>query len=73
MQQRRDLVPGVKLRGFECTISVENIDTTLAAVESNGGKIVMAKSTIPGVGQLFFFEDPEGNLAGAIQFEQPGI
>ncbi len=62
---------GVNLRGFECTISVESIDAALAAVEASGGRIVMQKCTLAGVGQLFFFEDPEGNSAGAMQYEHP--
>src|ERR1700730_10829232 len=33
LQQRREIVPGVAARCFECTISVDDIDATLAAVE----------------------------------------
>jgi hypothetical protein len=29
----------------------------------------MRKVAIPGVGQLIFFKDTEGNIAGAIQFD----
>ena len=28
----------------------------------------MERTTIPGVGDLIFFEDPGGNVAGAMQF-----
>jgi uncharacterized protein len=69
LQQRREIVPGVAARCFECTISVDDIDATLAAVEASGGKVVMQKCTLAGVGQLFFFQDTEGNIAGAIQFD----
>jgi predicted enzyme related to lactoylglutathione lyase len=68
LQQRREIVPGVPMRGFECTIAVDNLAAIEAAIEANGGKIVMPKMTIPTVGDLLFFEDPEGNIAGAIQF-----
>lgn len=70
VQPRRELVPGVRMTGFECTIGVEDIDATQAAIEKMGGKIVMPKITIPGVGTLLFFADPEGNLAGAMQYER---
>lgn len=69
LQPRRELVPGVRMTGFECTFGVTNIDATVAAIEQAGGKIVMPKVTIPTVGTLIFFEDPEGNLAGAMQYE----
>jgi len=31
---------------------------------------VMPKVTIPTVGTLVFFQDPEGNVAGAMQYLQ---
>ena len=70
LQQRRDLLPGVELKGFECTLSVPDIHATARAIEENGGKIVMQPVTLPYVGQLLFFEDPEGNLAGAMQYDK---
>jgi predicted enzyme related to lactoylglutathione lyase len=57
------------MRGFECTISVSDIRATAAAVEANGGSIVMQICTLAGIGQLLFFQDPEGNVAGAMQFD----
>ena len=71
IQQRRELVPGVRMSGFECSFSVEDIDATQAAIEKLGGIIVMPKVAIPTVGTLLFFRDPEGNLAGVIQYEKP--
>jgi predicted enzyme related to lactoylglutathione lyase len=70
VQGRRELVPGVRMTGMECSFGVEDIDATQAAVERMGGKIVMPKVTIPTVGTLIFFEDPEGNFAGAMQYEK---
>ncbi|MEP6962935.1 MAG: VOC family protein [Acidobacteriota bacterium] len=71
LQGRREIVPGKRMIGAECSISVTDIDATIAAVEAAGGKIVMPKVTIPTVGQLIFFEDTEGNIAGAMQYETP--
>ena len=69
LQQRRALLPGVRMNGLECTISVDDIRKTAAAIEKNGGKIVMQICTLAGIGQLLFFEDPEGNLLGAMQYD----
>jgi predicted enzyme related to lactoylglutathione lyase len=69
LQGRREVVAGKPMFGFECTIGVASIDETVAAVEANGGKIVMPKFHIPTVGILIFFEDTEGNVVGAMQYE----
>lgn len=71
LQQRRELAPGLRLNGFECTISVDDVDAVARAIEASGGKILMQKATIPGVGSLVFFQDTEGNVAGAMQYEPP--
>jgi uncharacterized protein len=68
LQGRREIVRGKPMFGFECTLGVESIDDTIAAVEANGGKIVMPKFEIPTVGTLIFFEDTEGNVVGAMQY-----
>ena len=69
LQKRREIVPGVPMKGFECTISVDDIDATSAAIEKNGGKVVMPICTLAGIGRLLFFQDPEGNIAGAMQYD----
>lgn len=70
LQGRREIVAGKPMFGFECTIGVTSIDETSAAVEANGGRVVMPKFTIPTVGTLIFFEDTEGNVVGAMQYEE---
>ena len=37
---------------------------------ANGGKILLARSVIVGVGTLMFFQDPDGNVFGAMQYDQ---
>ena len=69
LQKRRELVPGKRTIGYECTIAVTSIDETAKAVTANGGTTIMKKSIIVGVGALMFFEDPEGNVFGAMQFD----
>lgn len=69
LQSRRELIPGEKMTGFECSIAVADVDATAAAVIANGGTIVMPRATIPTVGHLIFFRDTEGNVAGAMQYD----
>ena len=70
LQGRREVVPGKPMFGFECSLGVDSIDDTIAAIEANGGKIVMPKFQIPTVGTLIFFEDTEGTVIGAMQYEE---
>ncbi|MEO8700880.1 MAG: VOC family protein [Kofleriaceae bacterium] len=69
LQSRRDLIDGHKTLGFECTIGVDSIDATEAAVLANGGKVILARSVIAGVGTLMFFQEPGGNVFGAMQYD----
>jgi predicted enzyme related to lactoylglutathione lyase len=69
LQSRRELAPGLRLNGFECTVAVDDVDAAARAIEAGGGKILMQKATIPGVGSLVFFQDTEGNVAAAMQYE----
>jgi predicted enzyme related to lactoylglutathione lyase len=55
--------------GFECSIVVGDVDAAARAVEANGGKVVMAKRAIPGVGWIIKFLDTEGNLACAVSYD----
>lgn len=71
LQQRRALIDGQKTIAPECTFSVDDVDATKQAVLASGGRILMDRSTIRGVGHLIFFEDPAGNAIGAMQFD-PG-
>ncbi|PYP85608.1 MAG: glyoxalase [Blastocatellia bacterium AA13] len=70
LQGRRELIAGQRTNCYECSIAVDSIDDTVAAVEAQGGKIVMPKVIIAGVGTLIFFQDTEGNIAGAMQYDQ---
>ena len=70
LQQRRELVPGQRTIGFECTVGVDSADATARAAEANGGKVIMAKTIIPTVGELVWLQDPDGNVVGAMKYEE---
>ena len=72
LHERRELAPGQKMIGFECTITVADIDQAIRAIEANGGRLAAPKSYIPTVGTCAYFFDPEGNVAAVIQRERHG-
>lgn len=49
------------------TIDVKDLDKTMAMIKENGGKLISPKMPVPGIGWLAYFEDPEGNMFGAMQ------
>ena len=70
LQRRRALAPGLTLNGFECTFAVDDVEKVAAAVRANGGRILMKRTILPGIGELIFFQDPEGNVAGAMRYDE---
>jgi predicted enzyme related to lactoylglutathione lyase len=69
LQKRRDLIPGRPTLGYECTVAVPDVDTVARLVAAGGGRVLMEKTTITGVGDLIFFADPGGNPVGAIRYD----
>lgn len=68
LQGRRE-VGDQRMPGMEITFGVDDIQATIAAIEAAGGTILMPPFRIEGVGELTFFRDTEGNIAGAMQYE----
>ncbi|MGH9717488.1 MAG: VOC family protein [Candidatus Acidiferrales bacterium] len=69
MQSRKFNPAAQPVIGFECSIAVTDVDAVARAVEANGGKIVMPKAAIRGVGWVVKVLDCEGNLVCAIQYD----
>ena len=72
LQKRRSPVTGTGVTAFECTIAVEDVAATAAAIETHGGQLTMQPFDIEHVGTLVMFKDTEGNTVGAMQY-LPGI
>ena len=70
LQHRRELKPGVRMAGFEATMSVEDLDASMAAIGAAGGRILAPPIYIEDVGRLAYFEDTEGNLVGVMQYDR---
>jgi hypothetical protein len=49
------------------TINVERLDDAATKVKAAGGRQVLDKMAIPGVGWLGYFKDTEGNIFGMMQ------
>jgi predicted enzyme related to lactoylglutathione lyase len=72
LQQRREPVNGKGMIGYECTVSVDDLDAIAAAIPQHGGTISRPPMVIETVGRLLMFEDTEGNTVGAMRYE-PGM
>jgi len=68
LQGRRD-IGDHKMPGMEISFGVDDLKATIAAIEANGGRLIMQPFRIEGVGELIFFQDTEGNIVGAMQYE----
>lgn len=70
-----DAAPGINggmmrrenVKSVTNTMGVASVDASVAAVTKAGGKLVMPKTPIPGVGYFAYCEDTEGNLFGIMQ------
>ncbi|HWR83745.1 MAG TPA: VOC family protein [Candidatus Deferrimicrobium sp.] len=49
------------------TLDVPDVDEYARKVESHGGKIVLAKHAVPGVGWIAYCQDTERNVFGIFQ------
>jgi predicted enzyme related to lactoylglutathione lyase len=67
--QGRRPIEKTTMPGMELTFGVDDLDATIAAIEANGGQLLMPPYRIETVGRLIFFKDSEGNIAGAMQYE----
>jgi predicted enzyme related to lactoylglutathione lyase len=69
--QGRRTMGGHAMPGLEITFAVDDIAATVAAIEANGGTIIMPPAVIETVGELIYFKDSEGNIAGAMKYVTP--
>lgn len=71
LQQREfPAAGGGGLRGFECTIAVEDVGLLAERIVAAGGRITAEPSLVEGVGTVLRFEDTEGNPVSAMRYEQ---
>lgn len=51
------------------TIDVPSVDDFTGKIVAAGGKVVMPKMPVPGIGYMAYCEDPEGNAFGIMQMD----
>ena len=49
------------------TIDVDDVDDSLDKITRKGGTVVVPKMTMPGIGYLAYFQDPQGNIFGIMK------
>lgn len=72
LHTRLEPLTGTGMRGFECSISVQDVAAVATLVGKHGGKVMVPGFVIQGVGTVMKFVDPEGNCVSAVQY-LPGI
>ena len=72
LEQRQVPLTGRGVRAFTCTIAVEDIEAMISAIRNAGGTVNAEPFTIPSVGRVVQFYDPEGNVASVMQYD-PGV
>ncbi len=70
--QKRTQPVGTGFNGYECSISVADVQKTEKDILEHGGRVIVRPMEIPTVGVLIQFADTEGNLACAIQYFHKG-
>lgn len=48
-------------------VNVPSIDDCAANISANGGKVIVPKMALPGIGYVAYCVDPEGNTFGIMQ------
>lgn len=73
IMRRMGSEPGEQaVNAFVNTIQVDSIDQTERAVPEAGGKQMVPRQEIPGVGKVSYFQDTEGNIFGALEAADTG-
>lgn len=68
--ERHESSAGRGTTGFDCTVAVASVDDAAKKVVKAGGAITMKRMTINGVGHLVRFRDPDGNVLGAMEYDE---
>lgn len=58
---------GAPVSSFVCTIDIDDLDKFSQSIKQQGGKQVVDRMPVPGVGWLAYFKDTEGNIFGLMQ------
>jgi uncharacterized protein len=65
--KRMAAIDGQAVIAYVCTANVQDIDATIAKIETHGVPVALSKNAIPGVGWQAYYKDTEGNIFGVHQ------
>jgi predicted enzyme related to lactoylglutathione lyase len=68
LHAREEPLTGTGTRGFECTVSVDDLPMIRKKVVESGGELVYEEVVIESVGTLTQFRDTEGNHVMAMHY-----
>ena len=71
LHERAEPLVGTGMRGFSCTVAVDDLAETRGRVLANGGSVQHPEMTIPTVGTHIGFLDTERNEFAAMVYERP--
>lgn len=66
-------VEGAALNAYSCVIDVQSADETAALITRLGGRVVVEKTPVVGIGWLAYAKDTEGNIFGFMQNDPTAI
>ncbi len=66
---RQEALSGAGIRGFTCTVAVDDLTATGNRIVDNGGTITHGPMEIPTVGTVPHFLDTEGNELAAMVYD----
>lgn len=69
LHARMEPLTGTGMRGFTCTIAVDDLAVVRDLVVANGGRVLSEEMVIPGVGRHVQFLDSEDNEFAAMVYE----
>jgi predicted enzyme related to lactoylglutathione lyase len=68
---RAEPLTGAGVRGFTCTVAVDDLTVVRDRVVASGGSVLHEEMAIPTVGKHIGFLDTEGNEFAAMVYERP--
>lgn len=71
LHARSEHLTGSGMRGFTCTVAVDDLDDIRDRVVANGGSVQHEEIEIPTVGRHIGLLDTEGNEFAAMVYERP--
>lgn len=66
-RRQQPLVGKDGMLGYLCTMDVDSVDAYAEKVAANGGKVIVPKTAVPGIGWYAQCTDTEENMFGLMQ------